>query len=111
MFAASICSMGHLFSISNPIYRASRPKSYDVGGSLRLRHDRGNHINLHLQRTFYLGNTSQLNQSTLEMVMVIAAPSTTPRRSLPWFTTTKCTGIGGFPVLNTADPVQSGFTV
>src|SRR6266550_7027560 len=41
MFAASICSIGRLFSISNPIYLASRPKSYGVGGSPKLRRDRG----------------------------------------------------------------------
>ncbi len=32
MFGASICWMGHPFSISNPTCPASRPKSYAVGG-------------------------------------------------------------------------------
>src|SRR5437588_12259323 len=40
MFAASICSMGHLFSISNPTCPASRPKSYVVGGWPKLKQDR-----------------------------------------------------------------------
>ncbi len=39
--AASICWMGHLFSISNPTCLASRPKGYAVGGWPKLRHDRG----------------------------------------------------------------------
>ena len=52
--------------------------------------------------------SSSRAQLTLEPCKVIASPSTTPRNSLPLFTTTKCTGIGPE---NTADPVQSGFTM
>src|SRR6266581_8036880 len=44
MFGASICWMGHLFSISNPTCLASRPKSYAVGGWPKLRHDRSDDV-------------------------------------------------------------------
>jgi hypothetical protein len=47
-------------------------------------------------------------QLTLEPTKVIASPSTTPRKSLPLFTTTKCAGI---TPRNVADTVQSAFTV
>src|ERR1035438_1729231 len=40
MLGALICSMGHLLSISNPTYRASRRKNYAGDGWLKLRRDR-----------------------------------------------------------------------
>jgi NADP-dependent 3-hydroxy acid dehydrogenase YdfG len=60
-----------------------------------------------LRRFCRSGTLLSSPQLTLEPTTVIAFPSTTPRNSLPLFTTTKCIGIGP---LNTADPVQSGLT-
>src|SRR5215469_3839175 len=44
---------------------------------------------------------------TLEPESVIASPSTTPLKSLPLLTTTRCTGMGPSKI---ADAVQSGLT-